>query len=264
VSESGFIMEATLQLMVEQLRELKSAVNAGHLELKAEINTVIAGQEQLRMEISAVNAGQEELKTDINGVKTDISAVTAGQEELKTDINRVKTDISAVTAGQEELKNDMESEISAVKNDIENSISAVKGNISALETKINAGQEELRQELSAFQERIKAGQAEFEERVTCTVDTRLKNVSLWSSSRRVTYVRTSAGISRRPGKTLKHSWRPWRSERDVRVVAARGPTPARSNRLSSMEPHRGSCSIVSSALRPSITIGRPERRPLTS
>jgi hypothetical protein len=49
------MMNATLHLMIEQLKELKSAVNAGHLELKAEIN--------------AVNAGQEELKTDINGVK---------------------------------------------------------------------------------------------------------------------------------------------------------------------------------------------------
>jgi hypothetical protein len=48
-------MEATLHLMVEQLRQLKIAVNAG----------------------------QEELKTDIIGVKTDISAVTAGQEQLK-------------------------------------------------------------------------------------------------------------------------------------------------------------------------------------
>jgi chromosome segregation ATPase len=101
------MMDATLHLMTEQLKELKSAVNAGHLELKAEIN-----------------------------------AVSAGQEELKTDINGVKTDRSAVTVGQEELKNDMKSEISAVKNDIENSVSAVKGNISALETKINAGQEE--------------------------------------------------------------------------------------------------------------------------
>jgi gas vesicle protein len=53
VSEAGFIMEATLQLMVQQLRELKNTVNAG----------------------------QEELKTDINDVKT----------ELKTNINDVKT-----------------------------------------------------------------------------------------------------------------------------------------------------------------------------
>jgi hypothetical protein len=35
----------------------------------------------------------------------------------------------------------------------------------------------LRQEISDFQERIRAGQAEFEERVTCTVDTRLEDVS---------------------------------------------------------------------------------------
>jgi predicted nuclease with TOPRIM domain len=114
-----------------------------------------------------------ELKDKINSVKTDISAVTAGQEEFKMEL---KTDISAVTAGQEQLKTEM----SAVKNDIENSINAVKGNISALETKINAGQEKLRQEISAFQERIRnieAGQAEFEERMTCTVDTKLKNMS---------------------------------------------------------------------------------------
>jgi hypothetical protein len=30
-------MDATLHLMIEQLRELKSAVNAGHLELKKEM-----------------------------------------------------------------------------------------------------------------------------------------------------------------------------------------------------------------------------------
>jgi FtsZ-binding cell division protein ZapB len=65
VSEVVFIMEATLHLMVEQLRELKSAVNAGHLELKAEINAVTAGQEELKMEM---NAGQEELKAQINAV----------------------------------------------------------------------------------------------------------------------------------------------------------------------------------------------------
>jgi hypothetical protein len=40
--------DATLHLMIEQLRELKSAVNAGHLELKAEINAVSAGQEELK------------------------------------------------------------------------------------------------------------------------------------------------------------------------------------------------------------------------
>jgi outer membrane murein-binding lipoprotein Lpp len=65
-------MEATLHLMVEQLRELKNAVNAG----------------------------QEELKADINDVKTDVSTVTAGQEELKNDIENsssaVKDEISAV------------------------------------------------------------------------------------------------------------------------------------------------------------------------
>jgi chromosome segregation ATPase len=80
VSEAGFMMDATLHLMIEQLKELKSAVNACHLELKAEIN----------------------------GVKTDISAVSTGQEELKTEMN-------AVSAGQEELKNDMKSEISALE-----------------------------------------------------------------------------------------------------------------------------------------------------
>jgi hypothetical protein len=70
------MMDATLYLMIEQLKELQSAVNAGHLELKAEIN--------------AMSAGQEELETDINAVKTDIIAVTAGQEEHK------KSEISVV------------------------------------------------------------------------------------------------------------------------------------------------------------------------
>jgi hypothetical protein len=46
-------MDATLHLMIEQLREFKSAVNAGHLELKAEINAVSAGQEELKAEINA-------------------------------------------------------------------------------------------------------------------------------------------------------------------------------------------------------------------
>jgi hypothetical protein len=79
-------MEATLHLMVEPLRELKCAANAGHLELKAEINAVTAGQEELEMEMNAE-------KTDINGVKTDISVVTAGQEENKNDM---KSEMSAV------------------------------------------------------------------------------------------------------------------------------------------------------------------------
>jgi gas vesicle protein len=79
--------------------------------------------------------------------------------ELIKDINDVKTEL---------------------KNDIENSISAVKEKVSALETKINAGQEEFRREISDPQERIRnieTRQAEFEERVTCTVDTRLEDVS---------------------------------------------------------------------------------------
>jgi hypothetical protein len=62
VSEVGFILDATLHLMNEQLKELKSAVNAGHLELKTEINAI-------KTDISAVTAGQKELKMDINGVK---------------------------------------------------------------------------------------------------------------------------------------------------------------------------------------------------
>jgi predicted nuclease with TOPRIM domain len=210
-----------------------------------------------------------QLKKDINDVKTDvkidINAVTAGQEELKTEIN----------AGQEELKNDISAvkdEISAVKNDIENSIS---DNISALETKIKASQEELRQEINAFQERIKnieagqpefeervtrklredlsrnieAGQAEFEERVTCAVDALLKNV---------------LSMVERPDRPSKPRDATWRPERDVRVVAARGPTLTRTSRLSSMDPQKVSCFNVSLTLRPSITIGPPERRPLTS
>jgi hypothetical protein len=48
----GFIMEATLHLMVEQLREMKSAVNAGLEELKIEMN---AGQEELKMEMNTVS-----------------------------------------------------------------------------------------------------------------------------------------------------------------------------------------------------------------
>jgi gas vesicle protein len=77
-------MEATLHMMVEQLRELKSAVNAGHLELKAEINAVTAGQEELKTEINAVSAGQEEFKNDM---KPEISAV---KNDIENSISAVK------------------------------------------------------------------------------------------------------------------------------------------------------------------------------
>jgi gas vesicle protein len=69
VSEVGFIMEATLHLMVEQLRELKNAVNAGQEELKTDINHV---KTELKTNIGAVTAGQEELKNDM---KSEINAV---------------------------------------------------------------------------------------------------------------------------------------------------------------------------------------------
>jgi hypothetical protein len=113
------MMDATLHLMIEQLKEMKSAVNAGQEELKTEMN--------------AVNAGQEELKTEMN-------AVNAGQEELKTEMN-------AVSAGQEELKNDRKSEISALETKINAGQEELRQEISAFQERIKAGQAE-------FEERV--------------------------------------------------------------------------------------------------------------
>jgi chromosome segregation ATPase len=97
-------MEATLQLIMEQLRELKSGqekMSAVSTELKGDISTVST-------ELKTVSAGQDELKGDT-------SAVSSGQDELKTDISAVnaefKTDIIAVedtiSAMQEQPKNDI-------------------------------------------------------------------------------------------------------------------------------------------------------------
>jgi hypothetical protein len=61
VSEVGFMMEATLHLMDEQLRELKSAVSAGQLEMKAEISGLN----------SEMSADQEGLKTDMCNPRRD-------------------------------------------------------------------------------------------------------------------------------------------------------------------------------------------------
>jgi hypothetical protein len=54
--------EETLRLIIINLNELKTEINAGQEELKG----------QLKTDISAVTAGQEELKNDMN---SEISAV---------------------------------------------------------------------------------------------------------------------------------------------------------------------------------------------
>jgi chromosome segregation ATPase len=94
-------MEETLQLIMEQLRELKSGqekISAVSTELKGDISTVST-------ELKTVSVGQDELKTDI-------SAVNA---ELKTDIIAVEDTISAM---QEQPKNDIQDEISDIKEDL--------------------------------------------------------------------------------------------------------------------------------------------------
>jgi gas vesicle protein len=96
-------MDPTLQLIMEQLREVNNS-------------------------ISAVISGQEELKTVSTELKTELCAPSS---ELKTDISAVsvvlKTDIIAVqdkiVAMQEQLKNDIQDEINAIKQDLKTEVS---------------------------------------------------------------------------------------------------------------------------------------------
>jgi hypothetical protein len=121
-------MEATLHLMVEQLRELKSAVNTGQEELKTDINAV-------KMDISAVAAGQEELKNDMKAVKGNISAletkIKAGQEEWRQEISAFQERIKASQAEFEErvmrnLCEDLSRNIEASKQDFETQLAALE------------------------------------------------------------------------------------------------------------------------------------------
>jgi polyhydroxyalkanoate synthesis regulator phasin len=144
-----------------------------------------------------------------------------------------------------------------------------------LETKINAGQEELRQEINAFQEMIKnieadqaefeervthtlredlsrsieAGQTEFEEKVTCAVDARLKNVL------------SMVEVTRQDVEATR---------RDLEARTRRVGGSSAGNNADKIKPPKfyGSTSWVvfqsQFDARPSITIGPPQRRPLTS
>jgi hypothetical protein len=132
----------------------------------------------------------------------------------------------------------------------------------------------LRQEISAFQERIKAGQVEFEERVTCTVDTVEERVEQQTHNLREDLSRIiEAGqaefekrVTRNLREDLSRNIEATRQDFETQLVALEartrraGGSGAGTNADKVKPP---SCSIVSLTLRPSIMIGRPERRPLT-
>jgi hypothetical protein len=133
--------------MVEQLRELKNAVNAGQEELKTDINDV---KTELKMDISTVSAGQEELRNDMNDVNDNISAletmINAGHEEFTREISDFQ---ERIRAGQDKFEERVTRTINTRLEDVSSMVEQ--------QTRI------LREELSR---NIEAGQAEFKERVT--------------------------------------------------------------------------------------------------
>jgi ABC-type molybdenum transport system ATPase subunit/photorepair protein PhrA len=77
-------MDSILQLIVQQLRELRSDISAVSAELKSEIIAVRSGQEKM-------------------------------SSEFKTNIPAVEDKISAM---QEQIKNDLQEKLSAIKEDL--------------------------------------------------------------------------------------------------------------------------------------------------
>jgi peptidoglycan hydrolase CwlO-like protein len=96
-------MDATLQLIMDQFRELKSEICTITAELKTDISALGTGQEALRNDIGSIiedkvgncmSSIKEGLKTEMNDLQSEVSAlkskINEGQAEMEERFERHK------------------------------------------------------------------------------------------------------------------------------------------------------------------------------
>jgi chromosome segregation ATPase len=106
-------MDATLQFITDQFRQLRSEIGTITAELKTDIGALGTGQEALRSDIGSIvedkvviymSSITEGLKRDMNNIRSEVSALEAkinqGQSEMEKSFERQQKEVTSIMEQQ--------------------------------------------------------------------------------------------------------------------------------------------------------------------
>ncbi|MFC5401640.1 hypothetical protein [Cohnella soli] len=88
--------QATLDLILVELRNFRTEVNEEFQHVHAEIRT-------LKTDVQELKADVQTLKTDVQTLKADVQKLKADVEILKTDVQKLKTDVETLQTDMEKM-----------------------------------------------------------------------------------------------------------------------------------------------------------------
>jgi predicted nucleic acid-binding Zn-ribbon protein len=106
-------MDAALQLIMDQFKELKSEISTNTAELKMDTCALGTGQEALKSEIGSITEDKvgncmstitEGLKTDMNDLWSEVSVlesrINEGQAEMEEELERQQKEVTSIVEQQ--------------------------------------------------------------------------------------------------------------------------------------------------------------------